>query len=288
MTSAKNINQLNERMGFTDEDVPDELVDKIWGEYLKTTFTNRRPKYSTPFVVDTSKFEGFPERMTFVVERGKGDDYYKAALYADGSIHLNVDELSTVSDDEAKSSIAHELVHVVQYEKVASGKRGVGEYGYNQAVNTGMIDDREREKCLWMIEQLQENEIEARLSQTYKYVKRQMEGIQPQGYNMSDYVEMLVENLEGLTKLNDLDEAIKVTQKCFDINYLWYINLFVKSAQAALYGVKQGNLDLPEAKRLGLKLFSIYKKRFERYRQRVYNTVYQAVHDATTKKASRF
>jgi hypothetical protein len=199
-----------------------------------------------------------------------------------------VDELNDVSEEEAKSSIAHELVHVVQHEKVTSGKRGVGEYGYNQAVNSGIIDDREREKCLWMIEQLQENEIEARLSQTYKYVKQQMEGIQPKGYNMSDYVEMLVENLEGITKLNDLEEAIKGTQKGFDINYLWYINLFVKSAQAALYGVKQGNLDLPEAKRLGLKLLSIYKKRFERYRQRVYNTVYQAVHDATTKKASRF
>ena len=280
--------QLNERMGFIDEEVPDELVEKIWMEYVKNTFARRNASYTKNFVVDTDEFEGFPEQMTFVVEKGKGDDYYKAALYSDGSIHLNVDELSGVSEEEAKSSIAHELTHVVQHEKVASGKRGVGEYGYNQAVNTGMIDDEEREKCLWMIEQLQENEIEARLSQTYKYVKQQMEGIQPQGYNMSDYVNMLVENLEGITKLNDLDEAIKGTQKCFDINYLWYINLFVKNAQAALYGVKQGNLDLPEAKRLGLKLFSIYKKRFERYRQRVYNTVYQAVHDATTKKASRF
>jgi hypothetical protein len=280
--------QLNERMGFTDEDVPNEVVDRIWKEYMKNTFARRNASYTKKFVVDTGEFEGFPEHMTFVVEKGKGDDYYKAALYSDGSIHLNVDELNDVSEEEAKSSIAHELVHMTQHEKVASGKRGVGEYGYNQAVNSGMIDDREREKCLWMIEQLQENEIEARLSQTYKYVKQQMEGIQPQGYNMSDYVNMIVENLESITKLNDLEEAIKGTQKGFDINYLWYINLFVKSAQAALYGVKQGNLDLPEAKRLGLKLFSIYKKRFERYRQRVYNTVYQAVHDATTKKASRF
>lgn len=280
--------QLNERMGFIDDEVPDELVDKIWKEYVKNTFARRNASYTKTFVVDTGEFEGFPERMTFVMEKGKNDDYYKAALYSDGSIHLNVDELNDVSEEEAKSSIAHELVHVVQHEKVASGKRGVGEYGYNQAVNAGMLDDKEREKCLWMIEQLQENEIEARLSQTYKYVKQQMEGIQPQGYNMSDYVEMIVENLEGITKLNDLEEAIKGTKKCFDVNYLWYINLFVKSAQAALYGVKQGNLDLPEAKRLGIKLFSIYKKRFERYRQRVYNTVYQAVHDATTKKASRF
>lgn len=280
--------QLNERMGFTDDDVPDELVDKIWKEYVKNTFARRNASYTKKFVVDTDEFEGFPERMTFVSEKGKGDDYYKAALYSDGSIHLNVDELNDVSEEEGKSSIAHELVHVVQHEKVASGKRGVGEYGYNQAVNTGMIDDKEREKCLWMIEQLQENEIEARLSQTYKYVKQQMEGIQPKGYNMSEYVKILVENLEGITKLNDLEEAIKGTQKGFDINYLWYINLFVKSAQAALYGVKQGNLALPEAKRLGVKLLSIYKKRFERYRHRVYNTVYQAVHDATTKKASRF
>lgn len=280
--------QLNERMGFTDDEVPDELVDKIWKEYVKNTFARRNASYNKEFVVNTSEFEGFPERMTFVVEKGKGDDYYKAALYSDGSIHLNVDELNDVSEEEGKSSIAHELVHVVQHEKVASGKRGVGEYGYNQAVNSGMLDDKEHEKCLWMIEQLQENEIEARLSQTYKYVKQQMEGIQPQGYNMSEYVKILVENLEGITKLNDLEEAIKGTQKTFDIDYLWYINLFVKSAQAALYGVKQGNLALPEAKRLGVKLLSIYKKRFERYRHRVYNTVYQAVHDATTKKASRF
>jgi hypothetical protein len=139
-----------------------------------------------------------------------------------------------------------------------------------------------------MIEMLQETEIEARLSQAYGYVRRQMEGIQPKGYNMSDYTKLLIDNLESITRLKELEEAIKGTQEMFDINYLWYINLFVKSAQAALYGVKQGNLDLPEAKRLGLKLFSIYKKRFERYRQRVYNTVYQAVHDATTKKASRF
>ena len=280
--------QLNERMGFTDEDVPDELVDRIWKEYMKNAFARRNASYTKKFVVDTGEFEGFPERMTFVTEKGKGDDYYKAALYSDGSIHLNVDELSGVSEEEAKSSIAHELVHVVQHEKVASGKRGVGEYGYNQAINAGIIKDKEREKCLWMIEQLQENEIEARLSQTYKYVKQQMEGIQPQGFNMSDYVNMIVDNLEGITKLNDLEEAIKGTQKTFDIDYLWYINLFVKSAQAALYGVKQKDLDLPEAKHLGVKLLSIYKKRFERYRQRVYNTVYQAVHDATTKKASRF
>ena len=212
--------KLNERMGFTDEEVPDELVNKIWKEYVKNTFTRRNNSYTKAFSIDTEGFEGFPERMTFVVEKGKGDDYYKAALYSDGSIHLNVDELNDVSEEEGKSSIAHELVHVIQHEKVASGKRGVGEYGYNQAINAGMIEDKEREKCLWMIEQLQENEIEARLSQTYKYVKQQMEGIQPQGYSMSDYVEMLVENLEGITKLNDLEEAIKGTQKGFDINYL--------------------------------------------------------------------
>ncbi len=265
-------------MGFTDS-VPSELVDRIWREYLKTTFATRRPKYSTSFSIDTKQFEGFPERMTFVVEKGYEDeDYYKTALFNDGSIHLNVDALGELSDDEAKSSIEHELVHVLQYEKERTGERGKGEYGYNNVVNQGLIDDKERRSSLWMIEQLQEKEIEARLSQLYKYVLNSMRGVTPQG-SITEYVNLIVENCEEITKLSDLETAINRVQGICDGTYLYYINLFVKDAQAALYGVNQGEkkLTLPEAKRDAAKLLNLYRKRLERYKRRVYNAVYQAV-----------
>ena len=283
MINNSNINQLNERMGFTDA-VPSELVDKIWHEYLKTTFATRRPKYSTPFTVDTQQFEGFPERMTFVVEKGLDNDYYKAALFNDGSIHMNVDALSELSDEEAKSSVEHELVHVLQYEKERTGERKEGEYGYNKAVNQGLIDEKERRSSLWMMEQLQEKEIEARLSQLYKYIKNSMHGITPQG-SITEYVKMIVGSLEEITKLSDLETVINRVQGICDGSYLYYINLFVKDAQAALYGANSGKkkLSLPEAKKMAAKLLGIYRNRFDRYRKRVYNAAYQAVQDAQQK-----
>ena len=279
-------NQLNERMGFTDT-VPSELVNKIWREYLKTTFANRRPKYSTPFTISTERFKELPEQMTFVVEKGKDDDYYKAALFGDGSIHLNVDALSELSDEEAKSSIEHELIHVVQHEKESTGERGNGEYGYNNAVNQGLINDKEHRTSLWMMEQLQEKEIEARLSQLYKYVKNSMNGITPQG-SITEYTSMIVDNCEEITKLSDLETAINRVQGICDGTYLYYINLFVNDAQAALYGVKSGKkkLSLSEAKKEAAKLLGIYQKRFDRYKQRVYNTTYQAIQDAQEKNES--
>ena len=276
--------QITERMGFTDV-VPSELVNKVWREYLKTTFATRRPKYSTPFTVDTEQFEGFPEQMTFVVEKGHDDeDYYKAALFTDGSIHLNANALGELSDEEAKSSVEHELVHVLQHEKEKSGNRGKGEFGYNDAVNKGLIDDKERRSSLWMMEQLQEKEIEARLSQLYKYVLNSMRGIVPQG-NMSDYVKTIVESCEDITKLSDLETAINRVQGICSGTYLYFINLFVKDAQAALYGANSGKkkLALPEAKKEAAKLLGVYQKRLERYKRRVYNAVYQAVMDAQEK-----
>lgn len=271
--------QLNETMGY-DSSNPKEFIDKVYSQYLKTAFAHRTPKWEASFTLKTP--EG--EDLTFVVESGKNEDYYDAARFSDGTIHLNNDRLSMKSEESAKSSIAHELVHIGQHGKVDRGERGEGEYGYNTAVNVGKINterdlDEDRGKYLWMMDVLQENEIEAKLSQVYYYVKENLKYTELKG-NATDFVNLLVDNMNDITKLDDIKEAIDSTKHLFDIKYAWYIHKFVKDAENALYGRTSGkNRDLEGEIKVGLKLLTVYQKRYYHYRQKVYNTVWQAIQD---------
>ena len=267
---------LRESMGFNDE-IPQELLDYIYKQLVKTCFVNRANKWETSFDVRTGNVAGLPDFVTFVVERGKKGDYYKAAVFNDGTIHLNADELAKVSSDEAKSTIEHELTHITQYEKTASGERNEGEYGFNQAINTDLIkrskrDGEKRNTWLWMMENLEENEIEAKLSQIYSFVKSATRNYTPEG-NLNDIVKEIVESIESISKLNDLKRALEATETTLKGNNRYFVNLFIKDAQSALFGVK----NKIQATTSPFKLFNIYQKRFERYRHKVWNAVYQAI-----------
>ena len=247
-------NTVNETMGYNPS-IPKWFVDKVYKELVKTTF---------------------------VVEKGLGEDYYKAAVFNDGTVHLNVDRLSKLSAESAKSSIGHELVHINQEQKRSSGERGTGEYGYNTAVNNNKINpdkdnEEERLKYLYMIENLQEDEIEARLSQIYYFVKESTEGEELMK-DTNKLVNIIVENIEDISHLQELKECIDSTKNLLEGNYAFYINLFVKDVQNALYGsVKKKGKTLEENRRVAMSYLSFYEKWFERYRHRVYNTVYHAL-----------
>lgn len=267
---------INESMGYNDQ-IPQELVDYIYKQYLKTCFINRGKKWETSFDVRTGNVAGLPDFVTFVVERGKKGDYYKAAVFNDGTIHLNADELTKVSSDEAKSTIEHELIHITQHEKTTSGERNEGEYGFNKAINANLIkrserDGEKRNTWLWMMENLEENEIEARLSQIYSFVKSATKDYTPEG-NLNEVVKEIVESIESISKLNDLKRALEATETTLKDNNRYFVNLFIKDAQSALFGAQNKS----QTQISPFKLFNIYKKRFERYRHRVWNAVYQGL-----------
>ena len=271
---------MNESMGFN-PDIPQELVDYIYKQYVKTTFTHRGEQWETSFDVRTGNVVGLPDFLTFVVEKGNTDDYYDAAVYADGTIHLNVDALSSKSPEEAKSSIMHELTHVLQHEKVEKGERGEGEFGYNKAVNAGYMDVEDKRASLWMMENLQETEIEARLTQIYHYVKDSMKGIPLRTGNANEAVKETLEAMEDVTKLNDLQTAIEKVESLLATDYKYYIQQFVEDAYAALYGKRlEKKLPLQECKRLAERLLDIYRMRYDRYRRKAWNAVWQGMMDA--------
>ena len=267
-------------MGFN-SNIPQELVDYIYKQYVKTTFVNRGNQWETSIDVRTGNVAGLPDFLTFVVEKGNTDDYYDAAVYADGTIHLNVDALSSKSPEEAKSSIMHELTHVLQHEKVEKGERDEGEFGYNKAVNAGYMDVEDRRASLWMMENLQETEIEARLTQIYHYVKETMKGISPRTENANEAVKETLEAMEEITKLNDLQTSIEKVESLLATDYKYYIEQFVNDAYAALYGKRlEKKLPLQECKRLAERLLDIYRMRYDRYRRKAWNAVWQGMQDA--------
>lgn len=271
---------LNEKMGFN-PDIPQELVDYAYKQYVKTVFANRGNKWETSFDTRTGNVAGLPDFVTFVVEKGNTDDYYDAAVYADGTIHLNVDALSSKSPEEAKSSIMHELTHVTQHEKLEKGERGEGEFGYNKAVNAGYMDVEDRRASLWMMENLQETEIEARLTQIYNYIKDSMKGIEPRKGNASEAVKETLDAMEDVTKLNDLQTAIEKVESLLATDYKYYIQQFVEDAYAALYGKKlDKKLSLQEYKKVSERLLDIYRMRYDRYRRKAWNAVWQGMMDA--------
>ena len=228
-----------------------------------------------------------PETVTFTVERGSGNNQTNAQVFDDGSVWLNADNLSKMTPEQIKSRIAHEIVHLNQDVKLSKGERSEGEFGFAKTENQGLIDrNKETEKVrqmgLWMIENLQEEEIEARLSQIYYYAKEYASNTDITG-SVTDAVSRIVNSMEDITKLKGLSDAISATEKRLSGTYAYFIDFFLKDAQSALYGsVGQLPKDLEGKCRVGFRLLDVFRKRFERYKRKVWNAVYQGIIDANT------
>ena len=143
------------------------------------------------------------------------------------------------------------------------------------------MDVEDRRASLWMMENLQETEIEARLTQIYHYVKDSMKGIPHRTGNANEAVKETLEAMEDVTKLNDLQTAIEKVESLVATDYKYYIEQFVNDAYAALYGKRlEKKLPLHECKRLAERLLDIYRMRYDRYRRKAWNAVWQGMMDA--------
>lgn len=273
---------LNERNGF-DDSIPQGFVKTVYDSFAEIAFSNRAKKLEKEFSEKTPDGSGLPEEITFVVERGK-DDSYVAALYDDGSVSLNADALDGKSRESVMSSISHELVHIKQHDKVNSKKRKKGEYGKNDAVNSGLIDDSQPKKYLWLMENLQEDEIEAKLSQVYYYVKSTK--IPKNEKSASETVEKVMKSVEDITHISQIKQTMDTVKKFLSGNNLWYINSFISDASAILYGKpSKGTKELEKSKKVSNKLIVIFEKKMKRLEKRLYNTIFQALTDKNNKES---